>query len=306
MLDYTQQYVEHAARREEIDGVVVAWSSDRSQSPINQLAAVRSSIRARCPRCCCWAARLWCRRKLEVSTLCALLLLLSGPWAVLRATNTNKCTGTSAWVRMRKNMADGGLRTAGSEKQNQLPQRYSAYGFVVHALRMGGSVVTMGSVHVVCCLPVTYLGCVLTAHESLGEKTDNILPIRTYQVQNKAFRTETREIVLSTSAEQNSGRPPRAPECKDRAETSTNVSGRASRFGVRSVLPKSATVVRREKWGKQRTFHEHTHTSILLLMLGRRKKNKQAVDGYRSSDQFLDATQCGYAESAHVGSACKR
>ena len=38
MLDHTQRHAEEAA--EVIDGVVAAWSSDRSQSPINQLAAV--------------------------------------------------------------------------------------------------------------------------------------------------------------------------------------------------------------------------------------------------------------------------
>ena len=46
------------------------------------IAAVRSSIRARCVYCCCcccWAEELWCCRKLEVSTLCALLLFMSGP-----------------------------------------------------------------------------------------------------------------------------------------------------------------------------------------------------------------------------------
>ena len=49
-------------------------------------------------------------------------------------------------------------------------------------------------------------------------------------VQNKASRTETREIVLGTPAGgKNFERPPRAPECTDRARTSINVSGRASR-----------------------------------------------------------------------------
>ena len=58
------------------------------------------------------------------------------------------------------------------------------------------SVVTLCSVHVVHCLPGTCLGCVLVK----GQKADDILPVRTY-VQNKAFRTETREIVLSTPTE---------------------------------------------------------------------------------------------------------
>ena len=63
---------------------MVKWSIE-----ITLIAAVRSSIRARCAQCCClWAAGLWCCRKLEVSTLCALLLLLSGRWSVLRETKT--------------------------------------------------------------------------------------------------------------------------------------------------------------------------------------------------------------------------
>ena len=79
ILDHTQQYAEEAPRREVVDGVVVARSSDRSQSPINQLAADRSSIRARCAHCCCcWATWLLFCKQLEISTLCALLLLLPG------------------------------------------------------------------------------------------------------------------------------------------------------------------------------------------------------------------------------------
>ena len=70
-------------------------------------------------------------------------------------------------------MADGGIRTAGSDKHNQ-PQQHCAYGCVAHARRVGGSVETMGSAHVVCCVPGKCLSCVHTAHESLGEKADNI------------------------------------------------------------------------------------------------------------------------------------
>ena len=54
----------------------------------------------------------------------------------------------------------GGLRTAGSDKHNQ-PQPYSAYGCVTHARCMGGSVITLCSVHDVCCLRGTCLVCVL-------------------------------------------------------------------------------------------------------------------------------------------------
>ena len=44
--------------------------------------------------------------------------------------------------------------------EHNQPRQYSAYGGVAHARRMGGSVVTSCSVHVVCCLPGTYLDCV--------------------------------------------------------------------------------------------------------------------------------------------------
>ena len=70
---------------------------------------------------------------------------------------------------MKKNQAAGGLRTAGSDKHNQ-PKQYGAYGRVAHARRMGGSIVTIGSVHAVCYVPVICLGSVLTARESLREK----------------------------------------------------------------------------------------------------------------------------------------
>ena len=45
--------------------------------------------------------------------------------------------------------------------------------YIADARRVGGSFGTMGSVHVACCVPGICLNCVLTAHESLGEKTDN-------------------------------------------------------------------------------------------------------------------------------------
>ena len=80
----------------------------------------------------------------------------------------------------------------GSDKHSQ-PQQYCAYACVAHARRVG-SVVTMGSVHVACYVPgVCPPDYVFTVHESLGEKTDNIC-LGTY-VQNKASRTEIREIV---------------------------------------------------------------------------------------------------------------
>ena len=76
--------------------------------------------------------------------------------------------------------ADGEILTAGSDIHNK-PQQYYVYGCVAHARRVGGGVGTMGSVIVCCVLGV--------------KKTDDNLPIRTYLVQKKASRIETRGIV---------------------------------------------------------------------------------------------------------------
>ena len=75
---------------------------------------------------------------------------------------------------------------------------------------------------------------------------DVILPVRTYQVQNEASRTDTRAVVLSTPAgnKKESGLP-RAPEGRDRARTSANVSGRAFRVGEFGGPPKSARTKRK-------------------------------------------------------------
>ena len=81
------------------------------------------------------------------------------------------------YIRMKKYL----IPTAGSDKHNR-PQQYCGFGCVEHAWCVGGRVGTMGSVHGVCCIPGLCLSCVLTAHEGLGEKTDNMFPIRTYQV----------------------------------------------------------------------------------------------------------------------------
>ena len=72
---------------------------------------------------------------------------------------------------MKQNMvpgkADGEIQTAGSDKHNE-PQEYCAYGCVAHARRVGGSVGKMGSA-IVCCVPGV-------------KKTDDTLPIRTYEI----------------------------------------------------------------------------------------------------------------------------
>ena len=53
--------------------------------------------------------------------------------------------------------------------------------------------------------------------------------------------------------------PSHAPECTDRAETSTNVSGRASCVRVPTVCRK--VLVRREKLAKVRKIDKHTYTN---------------------------------------------
>ena len=77
------------------------------------------------------------------------------------------------------------------------------------------------------------------------QKDDDISEVYHTYVHNKASRTETREIVISNPAGKNFERPPRAPECTDRAKTSTNVSGWASRVRVLTVLVKSARAKRK-------------------------------------------------------------
>ena len=85
------------------------------------------------------------------------------------------------------------------------------------------------------------------------QKKDDILEVRTY-VRNKASRIETREIALSTPAgKKNFKRLSRAPTCTDRAETWTNVSGRASCARAVGVLPKSA-LYEEKSWQKYETL----------------------------------------------------
>ena len=85
------------------------------------IAAVRSSIRAKCAHCCCcWISGLWCCRKLEVSVLCALLLdscycCLGGSLcSVQQHTKMYRDLGQPGGKRMKKSgrpgMPDGRLR----------------------------------------------------------------------------------------------------------------------------------------------------------------------------------------------------
>ena len=126
------------------------------------------------------------------------------------------------------------------------------HGCIAHARCVDGSVITMGSVHVVCCTPGICLSCVITAHESLREKTENILPIRTYTIRPLELKSEKSSCPLPPG-KKTFERPPRAPECTDRARTLTSVSGRASRVDYMAFCPKAH--VRRDMFEKKRKFH---------------------------------------------------
>ena len=95
--------------------------------------------------------------------------------------------------------ADCVIRIGGFDKPRQ-SQPYWAYRRDAHPRDVSGSVETMGFVHCFCCVPGIHPpDYVLTAHENLGKKTDNICA-GTY-VQKKASRTGTREIVFPTPVE---------------------------------------------------------------------------------------------------------
>ena len=118
---------------------------------------------------------------------------------------------------------------------------------------MGGSVVTLCSVHVVCCLPGTWLGCVIM--RAWGEKQTTF---------HRYVRTRHKimHFVLKPGKSSCPHPPkktlwglPRAPEGKDRARTSTDVSGRAPRVDYLAFCPK--VLVQRDTFEKVRTFHKH-------------------------------------------------
>ena len=70
-------------------------------------------------------------------------------------------------------------------------------------------------------------------------------------------------LLSGPAGEKKLGAPATRSECTDRAQTSTNVSGRPSRVDLRSVLPKSARtkgyVGKRTKADK----HNYTYTRAL-------------------------------------------
>ena len=145
--------------------------------------------------------------------------------------------------------ADGEIRTAGSDKLNQ-PQQYTTAilrKWVGRPLTACGRQRWNDGIRACCLLSIWYMSgrCAHSSSWEPREENRQQYYTGTY-VQTKASRTETREIVLSTPAgTKNLERPPRAPGCMDGAETSTNVSSRASCVRVLTVLPKSARTKRK-------------------------------------------------------------
>ena len=131
------------------------------------------------------------------------------------------------WYLVRQ--ADGETRTAGSDKHNE-PQQYCAHECVAHARRVGGGGGTVGSI----CDRLLRTWCEENRHIHLG----NNLPIRTFKI--RPFVLKPGKSFYPLPPENNFERLPRAPECTDRAETSINVSGRASCARAADVFPKSA------------------------------------------------------------------
>ena len=91
----------------------------------------------------------------------------------------------SAWIRHTQHQqreVDGGLRTADSDKHNQ-PQQNNADGCVTRTALPAGAYgwQRCNVVLCACCLLLTWYKSGLCAHESLGEKTDSILPVCTYK-----------------------------------------------------------------------------------------------------------------------------
>ena len=87
---------------------------------------------------------------------------------------------------------------------------------------------------------VVYLWCMSWAVCSLerATKTDKNLPAITYKI--GLMQRNPGNCLIHSQRKKNFERLPRERQCSDRARTSTNVSGRASRVGVLGVLPKSA------------------------------------------------------------------
>ena len=188
--------------------MVVAWSrsieiSDKSTAVI---AAVRSSIRARCAHCFCWTAGLWCCRKLEVSMLCALLLLLlSGRWPVLRTTthtNVPRDLGQPGGNRM-KNIWQAGECADGRLRQTQPVTAVLCIWMCRKHTACGRQRWNADICACLCMLSVVYRVYIRAVCSQLmraynSRRGENRQHATYTYVQNNAFPIETREIVLST------------------------------------------------------------------------------------------------------------
>ena len=93
---------------------------------------------------------------------------------------------------------------------------------------------------------VVYLCCMSLAVCSLerATKTDQILSVRTYFVQNRPHIEKPGKSSHPLPKKQNFERPSRELQCSDRAQTSTTGSGRPSCVDVVLVLAKSARTKR--------------------------------------------------------------
>ena len=99
------------------------------------------------------------------------------------------------------------------------------------------------------------MGCALVRE---GNKNRQILPVRTYQVQNRPHIEKGGEPSYPLPAEENFESPPRELQFSDRAKTSTTGSGRPSCVDV--VLGFWLKVlVRRDKFQNRRKFHKCTY-----------------------------------------------
>ena len=114
-----------------------------------------------------------------------------------------------------------------------------------------------------CCLPVVYvLGCVLVRE---GNKNRQIFYryVRTCRVRPHAENPRNR--LIYSQQKNYFERLPRELQCSDGAQTSTNVSGRASRVGVLDILPKSA---RTKRYFRNKTIISQLYNMHIRLSFG--------------------------------------
>ena len=159
-------------------------------------------------------------------------------------------------IEQQQRQVGGGLRTAGSDKHNQ-PQQYIAKGCVTDARRMGGSVVSLCSVHAISCLPGTCLVCAFMSKK----QTTNSRYVRT--------RFKIRLLVLKPGKSScplppklNFQRSPRAPECMhgSRPDLDQRVRPGFLRRPL-SVSPKSA---RPKRYVRKSTKKSQTYLYMLV------------------------------------------